>query len=473
MPMTENLGPVHFIGIGGIGMSAIAEVLHNMGTRVQGSDGKDGANVERLRAKGITVHVGHDAGNLGDARVVVTSTAIQESNPERMAAIENHIPVVPRAEMLAELMRFKSGIAVGGTHGKTTTTSLVGRLLIAGGLDPTIINGGILMDIGTNARMGDGEWLVAEADESDGSFLKLPAEIAIITNMDPEHLDHYGTFENAKEAFKAFVEAVPFYGAGVLCIDHPEVHKLMQKMSNKPIVTYGTNVQADVRFTDVRPDGGRTFFDVHIRNRRDGTKETWRELMLPMPGQHNVSNATAAIAVAHRLGVGEDAVREGLADFKGVGRRFTHTGSWNGVEVYDDYAHHPVEITAVLSAARQALRAERSGRVIAIKQPHRYTRLKDLFDEFCGCFDDADIVLVAPVYTAGEAPLGDYDSDKLVRGLRAAGHRNVRAVADRESVADIVAAEAEEGDIVIYLGAGDITAWAHSLPGALAKLPAQ
>jgi UDP-N-acetylmuramate--alanine ligase len=468
MPMTDDIGPVHFIGIGGIGMSAIAEVLHNLGHKVQGSDQADGANVKRLRKKGIEVFVGHEAKNVENAGVVVTSTAIREDNPEKAAARERRIPVVPRAEMLAELMRFRSGISVGGTHGKTTTTSLVGRLLIAGGKDPTIINGGILMDIGTNARMGQGDWLVAEADESDGSFLLLPSEIAIVTNIDPEHLDHYGTFDAAKDAFREFVEGVPFYGCSVLCIDHPEVQALAARMAAKPVLTYGNNPQADVRFTDIRAEGASTIFNITIRDRRSGEVMRWNDLMLPMPGDHNVANATAAIAVAHRLGIGEEAVRSGLADFKGVGRRFTHTGSWNGVEIYDDYAHHPVEITAVLKAARQALRGDRSGKVIAIKQPHRYSRLSELFDGFCSCFNDADTVLVAPVYEAGETPIEGATATALVQGLQSAGHRDARLISGQNDVAPLVREIAQEGDIVVFLGAGNITAWAHALPDELA-----
>ena len=470
MPMKEDIGLVHFVGIGGIGMSAIAEVLHNLGHPVQGSDQNDGANVQRLRAKGIEVFVGHRAENLGNAGVVVASTAIKADNPERRAARERHLPIVPRAEMLAELMRFRSGIAVGGTHGKTTTTSLVGRLLIAGGLDPTIINGGILMDIGTNARMGDGEWLVAEADESDGSFLKLPAEIAIVTNIDPEHLDHYGTFDKAKAAFRSFVENVPFYGCGVLCIDHPDVQALASHLPHKSIVTYGSNPQADVRFVDIRAEGARSIFDIVIRDRRTGTSVHYEDLMLPMPGQHNVSNATAAIAVAHRLGIGEESIRTGLADFKGVGRRFTHTGSWRGVEIYDDYAHHPVEISAVLRAARQSVRGSRGNKVVAIVQPHRYTRLRDLFDGFCACFNDADTVLVAPVYEAGETPIENFDSHALAAGLVAGGHRDVRSITAQSDVAPIISDIAKDGDLVLFLGAGNVTAWAHALPEELAKL---
>ncbi len=468
MKMSEDIGLIHFVGIGGIGMSAIAEVLHNLGYPVQGSDQNDSANVQRLRDKGITVHIGHSADNLGDSEVVVTSTAIKHDNPERMAAKERHIPLVRRAEMLAELMRFKQSIAVGGTHGKTTTTSMVGQLLESGGLDPTIINGGILNNIGTNARMGGGDWLVAEADESDGSFLKLPADIAIVTNIDPEHLDHYGSFDKAKEAFQTFVENVPFYGFGVMCIDHPEVQALRGKIEDRRIVTYGSNRQADVQFRRVQPHGSSSSFDVTIRSRKTGEETTMEGLILPMPGIHNVSNATAAIAVAHELGVSAADIREGLKVFQGVKRRFTHTGSWNGVEIFDDYGHHPVEISAVLKAARNAVRSAGNGKVVAIKQPHRYTRLNDLFDEFSACFNDADTVFVAPVYEAGETPIEDINSATLVSAMKSAGHRDARLIDGPEAIAPLVADIAEAGDYVVFLGAGDITKWAHDLPKQLA-----
>lgn len=466
MRMADDIGLIHFIGIGGIGMSAIAEVLHNLGYDVQGSDQADGANVQRLREKGIEVFVGHRAENLGDARVVVTSTAIKKDNPERRAARDRHLPLVRRAEMLAELMRFKQAVAVGGTHGKTTTTSMVGQLLEAGGLDPTIINGGILNAIGTNARMGEGAWMVAEADESDGTFVKLPAAIAIVTNIDPEHLDHYGTFDRAKEAFKNFVENVPFYGCGIMCIDHPEVQALVARIHDRQLITYGNNRQSDIRFHNVRAKGSASVFDITIRDKIAGGSQTIRDLVLPMPGRHNVSNATAAIAVANRLGVSAEQIRDGLAAFKGVRRRFTHTGSWNGVEVFDDYGHHPVEISAVLRAARSAA----DGRVIAIKQPHRYTRLESLFGDFCSCFNDADTVIVAPVYEAGEQPIEGINSETLARGIRSAGHRDVRYIDSPDEIAPIVAEIAKEGDYVIFLGAGNITAWAHELPKQLKDL---
>ena len=464
MKMPQTIGLVHFIGIGGIGMSGIAEVLHNLGYKVQGSDQADGANVQRLREKGIECFVGHRAENLGEAEVVVVSTAIRKSNPELMAAREKLLPVVRRAEMLAELMRFRQAVAIGGTHGKTTTTSMVAALLEAGGLDPTVINGGIINAYGTNARMGDGEWMVVEADESDGTFLKLPADIAVVTNIDPEHLDHYGSFDKVRDAFRQFVENVPFYGFGVMCTDHPEVQALVGRIEDRRVITYGGNAQADVRFVNHRMDGAASLFDVVIRNRKGGGETVIADLRLPMPGRHNVSNATAAIAVAHELGIPPEAIRKGLSAFGGVKRRFTHTGSWNGVEVFDDYGHHPVEIKAVLKAAREAT----GGRVIAVAQPHRYTRLRDLFDDFSACFNDADTVMVAPVYPAGEDPIEGVTSDALVARIRAGGHRDARYVEGPAAVAPLVRELARPGDFVVFLGAGNITQWAYALPKELA-----
>lgn len=466
MKMPEKIGLVHFVGIGGIGMSGIAEVLHNLGYDVQGSDMNDSANVQRLRDKGITVHIGHRAENLGDAEVVVASTAIKQDNPERVAARERNLPIVRRAEMLAELMRFKKAIAIGGTHGKTTTTTMVSTLLVAGGLDPTVINGGIINDIGTNARMGEGEWMVVEADESDGTFLRLPADVAVVTNIDPEHLDHYGNYEAVKKAFTTFVENVPFYGFGVMCLDHPEVQAQVAKITDRRVVTYGANKQAEVRFKDVVSKGSISHFNIEKRNRKTGEVTTINDLVLPMPGLYNVSNATAAISVALELGVGHDAIREGLASFGGVKRRFTNTGSWNGVEIYDDYAHHPVEISSVLKAAREAS----SGKVIAIKQPHRYSRLASLFGDFCSCFNDADHVLVAPVYEAGETPIEGYNSETLAEGLRSGGHRSAIAIQGPQVIAAKVAELAEPGDLVIFLGAGNISQWAYALPDELKAL---
>ena len=462
MKMPLNIGLVHFIGIGGIGMSGIAEVLHNLGYKVQGSDQADGANVQRLRDKGIEVFVGHKAENIGKADVVVVSTAIRQNNPELVEARENLLPIVRRAEMLAELMRFRQAIAIGGTHGKTTTTSMVATLLEAGHLDPTVINGGIINAYGTNARMGEGEWMVVEADESDGTFLKLPADIAVITNIDPEHLDHYGSFDNVRAAFRQFVENVPFYGFGVMCLDHPEVQALVSRIEDRRVITYGENPQADVRFSNHRMDGAVSIFDVVIRDRKGETVEI-KDLRLPMPGRHNVSNATAAIAVAHELGLTADDIRKGLSGFGGVKRRFTHTGSWNGVEIFDDYGHHPVEIKAVLRAAREAA----SGRVVAIAQPHRFTRLASLFDDFSTCFNDADTVLIAPVYTAGEDPIEGVTSETLVSKIKTAGHRDARYLEDPAQLSEIIKGLAQEGDFVVFLGAGNITQWAYALPKQL------
>ena len=466
MKMPLSIGLVHFVGIGSIGMSGIAEVLHNLGYKVQGSDQADNANVERLRAKGITVHVGHKAENLGQAEVVVVSTAIRPTNPEYVAAKERHLPIVRRAEMLAELMRFKQAIAIGGTHGKTTTTSMIGTLLEAGNLDPMVINGGIINAYGTNARMGGGDWMVVEADESDGTFLKLPADVAVVTNIDPEHLDHYGTFETEREAFRQFVENVPFYGFGVMCLDHPEVQALVSRIDDRRVITYGSNPQADVRFINHHMEGANSHFDVVIRSRKTGAVVEMKNLVLPMPGRHNVLNATAAIAVAHELGISDDAIIKGLANFSGVKRRFTHTGSWNGVEIFDDYGHHPVEIKAVLKAARESVK----GRVIAIAQPHRYTRLHDLFDDFATSFNDADTILVAPVYAAGEDPIEGVNSKALVDRIKTAGHRDARFIEDPKEIAPIVASIAEPGDYVVFLGAGNITQWAYALPEELAEL---
>ena len=464
MKMPQTIGLVHFIGIGGIGMSGIAEVLHNLGYKVQGSDQSDSANVQRLREKGIEFFVGHRAENLGEAEVVVVSTAIKKANPELAAAREKNLPVVRRAEMLAELMRFRNAVAIGGTHGKTTTTSMVATLLEAGGLDPTVINGGIINAYGTNARMGDGEWMVVEADESDGTFLKLPADVAVVTNIDPEHLDHYGSFDKVREAFRQFVENVPFYGFGVMCTDHPEVQALVARIEDRRVITYGENTQADVRFANHRMEGATSRFDVVIRNRKRGGETVISDLSLPMPGRHNVSNATAAIAVANELGISAEAIKKGLSAFGGVKRRFTHTGSWNGVEVFDDYGHHPVEIKAVLKAARDATK----GRVIAIAQPHRFSRLHDLFDEFSSCFNDADTVMVAPVYTAGEDPIEGATSDALVSRIRSGGHRDARYIEGPADIAPIVRGLAKAGDFVVFLGAGNITQWAYALPKELA-----
>jgi UDP-N-acetylmuramate--alanine ligase len=459
-----DIGTIHFVGIGGIGMSGIAEVMHNLGYSVQGSDLAEGASVERLRARGIKVMVGHDAGNLGQAAVVVTSTAVKRDNPEVAAALERRIPVVRRAEMLAELMRLKRTVAVAGTHGKTTTTSMVAALLDAGGVDPTVINGGIIESYGSNARLGGSEWMVVEADESDGSFLRLDGTIAVVTNIDPEHLDHYGSFDAVKEAFVEFIENVPFYGAAVLCIDHPEVQKVIARVRDRRVITYGFSAQADWRAEDVRPREGGNLFDA-IHTDRDGNRRQIAGIALPMPGRHNVQNALAAIAVAVELGCDDDTIRAGFARFGGVRRRFTRVGEVAGATVIDDYAHHPVEIRAVLSAAREAAR----GRVIAVAQPHRYTRLRDLMGEFQGCFNDADIVFVAPVYPAGEVPIAGVDSAALVKGLRDRGHRAASEIESPAELAEQLSNCLQPGDMVVCLGAGDITKWAAGLAGDIAS----
>ncbi|MDB5625664.1 MAG: UDP-N-acetylmuramate--L-alanine ligase, partial [Tardiphaga sp.] len=423
----------------------------------------ESANVTRLRDKGIPINVGHRADNVTGADVVVVSTAIRRDNPELLAARAQRIPVVRRAEMLAELMRLKSCVAIAGTHGKTTTTSMVAALLDAGDLDPTVINGGIINAYGTNARLGAGEWMVVEADESDGTFLKLPADVAIVTNVDPEHLDHFKTFDAVQDAFKTFVENVPFYGFAVMCIDHPIVQTLVGKIEDRRIITYGENPQADVRLVDLKPSGGGSSFKVEFRDRKAGTTHALDDLMLPMPGRHNALNATAAISVAHELGMSDDAIRTALAGFGGVKRRFTKTGEWNGVNIIDDYGHHPVEIAAVLKAARDSTK----NKVIAVVQPHRYTRLQSLFEDFCTCFNDADTVVVADVYPAGEAPIPGIDRDNFVLGLRAHGHREVVPLQDSAALAGVVHGIAKPGDYVVLLGAGNITQWAYALPGEL------
>ena len=463
MRLPREIGPIHFIGIGGIGMSGIAEVLSNLGYTVQGSDVSESGNVARLRDKGVKVSVGHEAENVGAADVVVVSTAIKRDNPELIAARARRIPVVRRAEMLAELMRLKSCVAISGTHGKTTTTSMVATLLDGGGLDPTVINGGIINAYGTNSRLGGGDWMVVEADESDGTFLKLPADVAIVTNVDPEHLDHFKTFEAVQDAFRDFVENVPFYGFAVMCIDHPVVQGLVGKIEDRRIITYGENPQADARLADLEAMGGGSTFKVVIRDRKTGRAHEIADIALPMPGRHNASNATAAIAVAHELGISDDAIRQAIAGFGGVKRRFTRTGEWNGVTIIDDYGHHPVEIAAVLKAARESY----AGKIIAVVQPHRYTRLQSLFEEFCSCFNDADAVVVADVYPAGEAPIPGIDRDHFVTGLRAHGHREVTPLQKPSDLAGVIKGLARPGDLVVCLGAGSITQWAYALPDEL------
>ena len=459
-----DIGTIHFIGIGGIGMSGIAEVMHILGYKVQGSDVAEGYVVEGLRKAGIPVTIGQRADNLGDAAVVVVSTAIRKDNPELVCAYERRIPVVRRAEMLAELMRLKSTVAVAGTHGKTTTTSMVAALLDAGGIDPTVINGGIINAYGSNARLGSSDWMVVEADESDGSFLRLDGTFAIVTNIDPEHLDHYGSFDKVKDAFVEFVENVPFYGAALLCLDHPEVQAIIPRVRDRRVVTYGFSAQADIRGVNVTPIPGGNRYECIIRN-RDGSVRSIEGIELPMPGRHNVQNSLAAIGVALELGVPDDVIRTGFAKFAGVKRRFTKVGEVDGVTIIDDYGHHPVEIRAVLSAAREGAK----GRVIAVAQPHRFTRLRDLMDEFQTAFNDADIVYIAPVYAAGEQPIEGVDAAALVSGLKMRGHRAAQVISGADQLASELAQLVRPDDMIICLGAGDITKWAAGLADAIRK----
>jgi UDP-N-acetylmuramate--alanine ligase len=468
MKLPRDIGPVHFVGIGGIGMSGIAEVLCNLGYTVTGSDVSDSANVKRLRDKGIKVAIGHRAENIDGADVVVVSSAIKRDNPELAAARGKRLPVVRRAEMLAELMRMQKTVAVAGTHGKTTTTSMIAALLDGGGLDPTVINGGIINRYGSNARLGKSEWWVIEADESDGSFLRLDGTIAVVTNIDPEHLDHYGDFDGVKDAFVEFVENVPFYGLAVLCVDHPEVQNIIGRIRDRRIVTYGFSALADVRADNVTPVPGGSRFDALILG-REGERRTIEGVNIRIPGRHNVQNALAAIAVAIELGMSDEQIVSGFERFDGVKRRFTQVGEIDGAVVIDDYAHHPTEIRAVLAAAREGA----EGRVIAVVQPHRFTRLRDLMDDFQSAFNDADVVFVAPVYPAGEEPIEGVDANALAEGLRAHGHRMVRAVTDLDDLCGALRDLAADGDMIICMGAGDITKWAAALADGICNARAK
>jgi len=468
--MPLDTGVFHFVGIGGIGMSGIAEVLKNLGYQVQGSDIGDSANVKRLRKLGIEVKIGHRAENVEDAAVLVVSSAIKQDNPELVAARALSLPVVRRADMLGELMRLKWAIAVGGTHGKTTTTSLIACLLDAGRKDPTVINGGIINAYGTNARLGEGDWLVAEADESDGTFTRLPATVSVVTNIDPEHLDHYGSVEALHEAFRAFMGNIPFYGFAVACTDDETVQGLLPTVEDRRVLTYGFNPQADLRAVNVRSNGTGMVFDVHVSERvsLSGASYVIADITLPMFGDHNVSNAVSAIAVALELGVEPAEIQKGFEGFGGVKRRFTITGQWNDITVVDDYGHHPVEITAVLRAARQRVK-DTGGKIHAIHQPHRFSRLNDLFEDFCTCFNEADTVHIADVFAAGEAPIENVNAESLVAGIQARGHRSARYMSNEAEFPTWVRDNAAPGDLVVFLGAGNITLWANDLPDALER----
>jgi UDP-N-acetylmuramate--alanine ligase len=460
-----ELGPIHFVGIGGIGMSGIAEVLITLGYRVQGSDAKASKITDRLVKLGAVFFEGQKAENIGEAAVVVISSAIKKGNPELEEARRKKLPVVRRAEMLAELMRLRSNIAVAGTHGKTTTTTMVATLLDKGGFDPTVINGGVIHAYGSNARAGAGEWMVVEADESDGSFNRLPATIAIVTNIDPEHMEHWGNIENLRKGFYDFVSNIPFYGLAVCCTDHPEVQALVGRITDRRVATFGFNAQADIRAVNLTFDGATSKFDILLQN--EGADSRIDGCTLPMPGQHNVSNALSAVAVARHLGMKREEIREALAGFAGVNRRFTKVAEVNGATIIDDYGHHPVEISAVLKAARQAVSNTPGARVIAVHQPHRYSRLSNLFEDFCTCFNEADVVAIADVYAAGEDPIPGASRDDLVAGLIAHGHRHARAILDEADLARLFREQARPGDIFVCLGAGTISAWANALPAKL------
>ncbi len=461
-----NIGAIHFIGIGGIGMSGIAEIMHNLGYVVQGSDVADSANVKRLRDMGITIFVGHNAENIKNAHVIVYSSAVKPGNPEFDAARLQNLPLVRRADMLAEIMRLKWCVAVAGTNGKTTTTTMVAALLDAGGLDPTVVNGGIINAYGTNARLGEGQWVVVEADESDGTFLRLPATVAVVTNADPDHLDFYGSFDKMREAFQQFIENVPFYGFAVVCLDHPEVQAMIGRIEDRRIITYGFSPQADIRAVNLRFSQGASHFDLVIADRRKGSEKRLEGLTLPMPGEHNVQNALAAIVVARELGVSDDRIQDGLKKFEGVKRRFTKVGDHKGTAIIDDYGHNPFKIAAALKAARQAY----DGPIIAVVQPHRFTRLRDTFDQFCTCLNDADIALIAPVYAAGEQPIEGFNRDSYAEALRMHGHRQVLTIDGEADLAATLTPFLKPGGAVVLLGAGTISGWSYNLEGALKAL---
>ncbi len=461
-----GIGAIHFIGIGGIGMSGIAEIMHNLGYKVQGSDAAENANVKRLIGLGIKVHIGHNAANLKDVDAVVYSSAVKPGNVEFDAARALSLPLVRRAEMLAEIMRLRSCIAIAGTNGKTTTTTLVASLLDAGGMDPTVVNGGIINAYGTNARLGAGEWVVVEADESDGTFLRLPATVAVVTNEDPDHLDFYGSFDNMRDAFQRFVENVPFYGFAVLCIDHPEVQAMVGRITDRRMITYGFSPQADARAVNVSFSEGLSHFDCVFTDRRKNSEERMEGMTLPMPGEHNVQNALAAIVVARQLGVPDAVIKKGLAEFRGVGRRFTKVGEVNGAAIIDDYAHNPFKIAAAVRAARQAYK----GPIVAVVQPHRYTRLRDTFEQFATCLNDADVAVIAPVYAAGEQPIEGISRDSYAEALRAHGHRNVITIDGEDDLAAAVAPYVKPGAAIIGTGAGSITGWMYNLPKKLEGL---
>jgi UDP-N-acetylmuramate--alanine ligase len=471
MQMPRDIGPFHIIGIGGIGMSAIAEILVAKGYTVQGSDQKENANVKRLRSKGIRVFVGHDPVNLIGARYIVVSTAVKPFNPELLAARQKGLTIIRRAEMLAELMRLYSTISVTGTHGKTTTTSLLSHIFTEAGEEPTVITGGIINSWGSNARLGQGKWMIVEADESDGTFTRLPTEIGIVTNIDPEHLDYFGSVEAMHAGYEAFLKNIPFFGLTVACIDHPVVREMVERLNlradGRPLLTYGQSKDADLVLQAIRIEGNTTYFDASLTALVKGGARKLEGWSVPIPGAHNALNALAAIAVASHAGLEDAKIKAAMAGFSGVKRRFQFTGEWNGVAIYDDYGHHPAEIAAVLAAARGGAK----GKVIAIVEPHRYTRVRDLFDDFARCFKDADHVIVAPLYTAGEGPIPGIDHRTLAERIASVGKRAVETVDDPSDLAPAIKRLAKPGDIVVCLGAGNSTEWAHALPEWLGEAP--
>lgn len=467
MQMPTGLGPIHIIGIGGIGMSAIAEILHAQGFSVQGSDQKESANVRRLRARGIRVFVGHDAMHLVGAKFVVISTAVKDGNAELMAARDRGLPIIRRAEMLAELMRLYRTVSVTGTHGKTTTTSLIAHIFEAAQNDPTVITGGIINAWQSNARLGKGEWMIVEADESDGTFTKIPTQIGVVTNIDPEHLDYFGSVEEMHKAYEAFYRNVPFYGVTITCIDHPVVRDMIARLElrrdGRRLTTYGRSPDADIVLHEVEVSGATTTFSAEVRGGTLGRKRMLSGWTIPVPGEHIALNALAAFAVSAEAGIDDETIRSAIAGFSGVKRRFQPTGSWNGVNIYDDYGHHPIEIAAVLKAARQGA----SSRIVAVIEPHRYTRVQQLFGEFTRCLADADCVVVAPLYSAGESPIDKISSATLADGISATGHASVLLAETPQDIPALVARMADPRDTVIFFGAGHSTDWAHALPQQL------
>ena len=456
----QNVGRFHFIGIGGIGMSGIAEILLQSGYLVQGSDINPTKITKRLNKLGAKIFIGHNSGNINQANIIVYSSAITEKNPELIEAKKLSIPIVHRSEMLGELMRLKQSIAVAGTHGKTTTTSLISKLLEQNNMDPTIINGGIISSLASNAKLGEGKWMVVEADESDGSFSRLIPTIAIVTNIDLEHMDFHKTESNLEKAFTNFISSIPFYGFAAVCIDHPRIQKILAKVTNKKIITYGYSPNADIRAINTRFVDGKMIFDVSYKDKVEKNTSFIKNIIFSMIGYHNVLNALAAISVALELGISITIIKKSLNSFSGVQRRFQYITKIDNAKIYDDYGHHPEEIKAALSAAKLI---KNNSKILAIFQPHRYTRLKNHFEEFCSSFNDADKVILLNIYAAGEKKLINYENTDLEEGIRNYGHKNVESLKDDEKIFEKIFKNLKNFDIIIFLGAGNITNIANSL----------